>query len=208
MRVCWYHIGYCTAGSDTPGNFFLRGIRLRWPVHTPQNRRKGFKILLFLKRDTFQKMFAKRPLAWIFFLFHVVSAPGEQRSKKKSPRIWNRIRQYLGWERGAHVKKIHEKTEVKNLVPQCVCCKIKKLVHPVDGIQTSLLKLQSQLVIENFSINVVCPANGSLAITCMFATTKIWSNPFANERKGSSRTNGSAHQMSIYMYTVVGKLLS
>ena len=44
--------GSCSAGSDTPQDFVLRGIRPRWQIKTPQNQTKMFLELAILFKGT------------------------------------------------------------------------------------------------------------------------------------------------------------
>jgi hypothetical protein len=45
-------ICHCSAGSDTPQEFVLRGIRSRWQIKTPQNQTKMFLELAILFKGT------------------------------------------------------------------------------------------------------------------------------------------------------------
>ncbi len=48
----WYPAGSCSAGSDTPQDFVLWGIRLRWQIKIPQNQTKKFWELAIVFKGT------------------------------------------------------------------------------------------------------------------------------------------------------------
>ncbi len=52
----WYPPGSCSAGSDTPQDLVLRGIRSHWQIKAPQNQTKSFESLPFSLKGNFLKI--------------------------------------------------------------------------------------------------------------------------------------------------------
>ncbi len=144
----------CSAGSDTPQNFVLWGIRPSWQIKTPQNQTKKFWELAILFKGHFSKigcmyklhyprhigfMLKESPI-WKFFCVPRGLIPRRTTLKLEYFRDFEpEFENVSGYELGAHMRSIHEKNQGPKISCYCTFKGVLQEVAPND-LQTTYLR--------------------------------------------------------------------